>query len=462
MVKTIALKGSKKLLNAWAFYDWANSVYSLVISSAVFPIFYGALFRMQGIEKVVVFGGEIARAPLISYTTSAAFVFITIIIPLLSGVADYLGNKKIFMKFFCYLGGISCMGLYWFSLENIYVGLACYFFGLVGFWVSFAINNSYLPDVAYEEQQDAVSAKGFSLGYIGSVLLLLVNLAMVMQPSFFGFDLSIPESVMQKGVESEINAAKELAKNNASIEAMKVSFLSVGIWWIIFAQYTFYHLPKGNKKEGEKKNIILNGFKELKLVWQQLRDEVKLKRYLIAFFVYSMAVQTVMLIATYFGEEEINWGTDAERTTGLIVSILVIQIVAILGATLTARASKIFGNIKTLIVVNALWVLICIYAYFVITPMDFYIAAGCVGMVMGGIQALSRSTYSKFIPETTDTASFFSFYDVAEKIGIVIGTFLYGFVAQYTGSMRNAIIFLGIFFLVGMLLLTKVEKVKNL
>lgn len=458
MAKTIALKGSKKLLNAWAFYDWANSVYSLVISSAVFPIFYGALFRMEGIEKVAVFGGEIARAPLISYTTSAAFVFITIIIPLLSGVADYLGNKKNFMKFFCYLGGLSCMGLYWFSLENIYVGLACYFFGLVGFWVSFAINNSYLPDVAYEEQQDAVSAKGFSLGYIGSVLLLIVNLAMVMQPSFFGFDLSIPESVMQGGVESEINAAKELAKNNASIEAMKVSFLSVGIWWIIFAQYTFYHLPTGNKKEGEKKNVILNGFKELKLVWHQLGDEVKLKRYLIAFFVYSMAVQTVMLIATYFGEEEINWGTDAERTTGLIVSILVIQIVAILGATLTARASKIFGNIKTLIVVNALWVLICIYAYFVITPMDFYIAAGCVGMVMGGIQALSRSTYSKFIPETTDTASFFSFYDVAEKIGIVIGTFLYGFVAQYTGSMRNAIIFLGVFFLVGMLLLTKVEK----
>ncbi|WP_299435824.1 MFS transporter [uncultured Maribacter sp.] len=462
MAKTIALKGSKKLLNAWAFYDWANSVYSLVISSAVFPIFYGTLFRMEGIEKVGVFGGEIARAPLISYTTSAAFVFITIIIPLLSGVADYLGNKKIFMKFFCYLGGISCMGLYWFSLENIYIGLACYFFGLVGFWVSFAINNSYLPDVAYEEQQDAISAKGFSLGYIGSVLLLIVNLAMVMQPSFFGFDLSIPESVMQGGVESKINAAKELAKNNASIEAMKVSFLSVGIWWIIFAQYTFYHLPTGNKKEGEKKNIIFNGFKELKLVWHQLGNEVKLKRYLFAFFVYSMAVQTVMLIATYFGEEEINWGTDAERTIGLIVSILVIQIVAILGATLTARASKVFGNIKTLIVVNALWVLICIYAYFVITPMNFYIAAGCVGMVMGGIQALSRSTYSKFIPETTDTASFFSFYDVAEKIGIVIGTFLYGFVAQYTGSMRNAIIFLGIFFLAGMLLLTKVEKVKNL
>ncbi|RRQ47654.1 MFS transporter [Maribacter algicola] len=441
MLKTLVLKGSKKLLNAWAFYDWANSVYSLVISSAVFPIFYGALFRVAEIEKVNVFGVEIARAPLISYTTSLAFVFIAIITPLISGIADYLGNKKIFMQFFCYLGGLSCIGLSWFSLENIYFGLLCYFFGLVGFWVSFAINNSYLPDVAYPEQQDAVSAKGFSLGYIGSVLLLLVNLAMVMKPEVFGITTD--------------------AAGVAEIKAMKYSFVSVGIWWIVFAQYSFYYLPKGNKREGERTNVILNGFRELKSVWHQLGNQTRLKRYLGAFFVYSMAVQTVMLIATYFGEEEIGWGSDTERTTGLIVSILVIQIVAIFGASVTAWASKNFGNIKTLIVVNALWVVICVYAYFLITPMDFYIAAGCVGLVMGGIQALSRSTYSKFIPETKDTTSFFSFYDVAEKIGIIIGTFLYGFIAQFTGSMRNAIIFLGVFFLVGMLLLTRVKQLKR-
>ena len=369
MEKVLALKGTKKLLNAWAFYDWANSVYSLVISSAVFPIFYGALFRVAEIEKVTIFGGEIARAPLISYVTSAAFVFIAIVTPLISGIADYLGNKKIFLKFFCYLGAISCIGLYWFSLENIYLGLVCYFFGLVGFWVSFAINNSYLPDIAYPEQQDGISAKGFSLGYIGSVILLVFNLAMVMKPEIFG--------ITNDGGEA------------AEIKAMKYSFVSVGIWWALFSQYTFAHLPKGYKREGQRKNIVLNGFKELSLVWKQLGGQVRLKRYLGAFFVYSMAVQTIMLIATYFGEEEINWGTDNERTTGLIVSILVIQVVAILGATLTAKASKIFGNIRTLIVVNIFWILLCIYAYFLKTPMDFYIAAGLVGIVMGGIQALS-------------------------------------------------------------------------
>ncbi len=437
-MSVLALKGSKKLLNAWAFYDWANSVYSLVISSAVFPIYYGALFRMAEVEQVVVFGMSIARAPLISYVTSLAFVFIAIITPIVAGIADYLGNKKVMLKFFCYMGGLSCIGLYWFSLESIYLSLSLYLLGLVGFWVSFAINNSYLPDIAYPEQQDGISAKGFSLGYIGSVILLVVNLMMVTKPEWFGI------------TDSEANPA--------AMKAMRYSFVSVGIWWMLFSQYTFFHLPKGFRKEGERKSIIFNGFRELNKVWRELQNQKRLKRYLVAFFVYSMAVQTIMLIATYFGEEEIMWGSDDDRTFGLIKSILLIQLVAILGAYLTAGASKRFGNIRTLILVNFIWMALCVYAYFLQTPMDFYIAAGLVGMVMGGIQALSRSTYSKFMPPTEDSASYFSFYDVAEKIGIIIGTFLYGLVAQLTGSMRNAAIFLGVFFLVGAFLLMRVPK----
>jgi UMF1 family MFS transporter len=438
MSKALPIKGSRKLLHAWALYDWANSVYSLVIASAVFPIYYGALFRTAGIEEVEIFGGTIARAPLISYLTSIAFVCIAVITPLLSGVADFLGNKKSFMKFFCYLGGLACIGLYWFSLETIYLGLLFYFLGIIGFWISFAIYNSYLPDIAYPEQQDMISARGYSFGYAGSVLLLLFNLAMVMSPQTFG-----------------ISGSPDLP---AELLAMRISFVTVGIWWIGFSQYTFYHLPVGFKKQGEKKHILFNGFRELKLVWNQLREAIRLKRYLSAFFVYSMAVQTVMLIAAYFGEEEIAWGSDSERTTGLIVSILVIQIVALFGALVTARISKMIGNISTLILVNGLWFVICIYAYFVHSPMEFYTAAGAVGLVMGGIQSLSRSTYSKLLPETTDTTSFFSFYDVAEKIGIVIGTALYGAVAQLTGSMRNATIFLGLFFALGIVLLFNVPK----
>ncbi|SFW26174.1 MFS transporter, UMF1 family [Sinomicrobium oceani] len=429
-------KGSKKLLGAWAFYDWANSVYSLVIASAVFPIFYGALFREAQLEKIHVFGGDIARAPLISYVTALAFLVVSVISPLLSGVADYTGNKKIFLKFFCYLGAFSCIGLYWFSLEHIYFGLTCYFLALIGFWASLVFYNSYLPDIAYPEQQDSISAKGYSMGYIGSVVLLLLCLLMILKHEWFGF--------------------------SGAGAPTKISFILTGIWWIGFSQYTFYYLPKGNTSHGKyHRNVLFNGFKELKKVWIRLGESPRLKRYLGAFFVYSMAVQTVMLAATYFGEEELEWGGADERTTGLILSILLIQIVAAFGAWITSLISRRMGNIKTLTGINILWALICVYAYFVKTPEQFYIAAAFVGLVMGGIQSLSRSTYSKFLPETEDTASFFSFYDVAEKIGIVIGMFLYGFIAQITGSMRNSVLFLGALFFVGIFLLLRVETVKK-
>jgi UMF1 family MFS transporter len=430
-------KGSKKLLNAWAFYDWANSVYSLVIASSVFPLYYQALFSSSGIEYITIFGGTIRSTPLITYTTAIAFIFISLLIPILSGIADFVGNKKVFMKFFCYLGAFSCMGLYFFNLENILTSLLFYFLALIGFWCSWIFYNSYLPDVAYPEQQDKLSAKGFSLGYIGSVLLLLFNLAMIMFPESFG-----------------------LGDDGASkMKAMQISFISVGIWWLLFSQYTFYYLPKGNITNNKVTwHILFDGYRELKSVYRSLSENEVLKRYLYAFFVYSMAVQTVMLVATYFGEQEINWGSDNQKTIGLISSILIIQLVAIIGAQLTSKASSKFGNLPTLIVINGIWAVICIAAFFMTKPLQFYITAGFVGMVMGGIQALSRSTYSKFLPNTKDTASYFSFYDVSEKIGIVIGMLIYGFIDQFTGSMRNSIVFLMLFFIIGAILLARVPN----
>ena len=430
-------KGSKKLLNAWAFYDWANSVYSLVIASSVFPLYYQALFSSAGIEYITIFGGTIRSTPLITYTTAIAFIFISLLIPILSGIADFVGNKKVFMKFFCYLGAFSCMGLYFFNLENILTSLLFYFLALIGFWCSWIFYNSYLPDVAYPEQQDKLSAKGFSLGYIGSVLLLLFNLAMIMFPEFFG-----------------------LGNDGASkMKAMQISFVSVGVWWLVFSQYTFYYLPKGNANSNKVTwHILFDGYRELKSVYLSLSENRVLKSYLCAFFVYSMAVQTVMLVATYFGEQEINWGSDNQKTIGLISSILIIQLVAVIGAQLTSKASSKFGNLPTLIVINGIWAVICIAAFFMTKPLQFYITAGFVGMVMGGIQALSRSTYSKFLPNTKDTASYFSFYDVSEKIGIVIGMLIYGFIDQFTGSMRNSIVFLMLFFIVGAILLVRVPN----
>jgi UMF1 family MFS transporter len=278
-----------------------------------------------------------------------------------------------------------------------------------------------------------LSAKGFSLGYIGSVILLVISLYLIIGRT-----------------------------DEEAIHAMKLSFVFTGIWWALFSQFTFYYLPKGNKNENALTfSVVLNGYNELKKVQQIFFKDIKLKRFLFAFFVYSMAVQTVMFVATYFGEQEINWGTADEKRQGLIVSILMIQLVAVLGAILTSRLALKFGNIKTLIGINSVWIFICIGAFFVTEPIQFYLVAGIVGLVMGGIQSLSRSTFSKLMPKTEDTTSFFSFYDVAEKIGIVIGMLLYGSINQITGSMRNAILFLVLFFVIGVVLLFRTLKIEN-
>ena len=427
-------KGDSKVLNAWAFYDWANSVYPLVISSSVFPIYYGAMFIDD--LYINVFGFDFKNTALISFLTAFAFIILSFITPILSGIADYMGNKKSFLKFFCYMGSISCMGLYFFDLENIYLGLFFYFFALLSFWASLVFYNSYLPDIAFKEQQDKLSAKGYAMGYIGSVILLLFNLAMVMSPESFGIVGDKPE-----------------------LMAMKYSFISVGLWWMICSQYTFYYLPNLTEKRKIINHVFFNGFKELQEVWNELKRIIVIKRFLIAFFIYSSALQTVLLIATYFGEQEINWPKD-EKTIGLIVSILLIQLIAVFGAMLTAKISEKIGNIYTLIILNFIWAFLCMGAYFITTPMEFYIAAAMVGMVMGGIQALSRSTYSKMIPETDNTTSYFSFYDVSQKVSIVFGMTLFAFVDQITGSMRNSILVFIFIFLLGAILLKRI-KIKN-
>jgi len=388
-------------------------------------------------DTVKFLGYQINNDALISYVTGLAFIVISIMSPLLGGVADYVGNKKSFMKLFNYIGASACIGLFWFSLDDLWFGLTCYFFGLIGFWGSIVFYNSYLPDIAFRDQQDQASAKGFSLGYIGSVILLIICLVMILFYDVFGFESeSLPT---------------------------RISFILTGIWWIAFSQYTYTYLPEGQRKGVAKtKDIFWNGFKELKKTYQKIKSSFGFEPYLRAFFVYSMAVQTIMLIATYFGVGEIQWA-EGQSTTGLIISILVIQIIAILGANLASKFAEKHGNVNILIVINFIWIGICVFAFFITQPYQFYITAFFVGLVMGAIQSLSRSTYSKFIPEEeTDTASFFSFYEVTEKVGIVIGMFLYGFVAQLTGSIRNSILFLILFFVGGIVLLFRLKaKTKN-
>jgi UMF1 family MFS transporter len=412
---------SKKIINGWAMYDWANSVYNLVITTTFFPAYYAAITGTQNPEfkdGIKFLGRTFVNTELKDYVLSFGFLVIAFLSPALSSIADYKGNKKNFMRFFCYLGAASCSLLFFFDKSNVTLGLVCFMFAGIGFYGSQVFYNSYLPEIAAEKDMDRISARGYTMGYIGSVLMQMIG---------FGLVIAMPENPLP----------------------LKITFLLVGIWWVGFAQITFSRLPISPKSERKtKKHALANGFHELQLVWNQVKHMPTLKRYLGAFFFYSMGVQTVMLVAIDFGIKELKL-----ENSKLIITAVIIQMVAIGGAILMSRLSAAFGNIKVLCFTVLLWIGVCIAGYFMQTETHFYIIASLVGLVMGGIQSLSRSTYSKMMPETNDTASFFSFYDVTEKLAIVIGLFSFGLIEGLTHNMRTSILALIIFFVVGLILL---------
>lgn len=412
---------NKKIINGWCMYDWANSVYSLVITSAIFPVYYDAVTTTAGKGDVVdFFGLQVVNSVLYSYSLSFSFLFVAAILPLLSGIADYSGKKKQFMKIFMYLGSFSCLGLYFFDGDSIEWGIICSVLASIGYSGSLVFYDAFLPEITTLDRYDKVSAKGYALGYIGSVILLVLNLAMILQYETFGF--------ASEG------------------DATRFAFLMVGVWWMIFSQIPFMRLKDNVYNRKVEGNVLTEGYKELLKVYQSLKGLKVMKLFLLAFFFYNMGVQTIMYLATLFGSKELKLASDQ-----LILTILIIQIVAVGGAYLFAYISKIKGNKFSLQVMVLIWIAICLGAYFVYNAYEFYVLALIVGMVMGGIQSLSRATFAKLIPEgSIDHASFFSFYDVTYNISIVMGTFSYGFIEQITGSMRNSALALMLFFMVGM------------
>ncbi|GHA57244.1 MFS transporter [Pontibacter akesuensis] len=419
-------KNNPTVTRAWCFYDWANSVYSLVITSTIFPIYFTAVARRPDGTSVVNFlGAELESSVLFTYAISAAFLIIAVLSPILTAIADYSGRKKLFLRLFCYLGSLSCAGLYFFTFETFTLSVILFVLATIGYSGSIVFYNAYLPEIATEDKFDSLSARGFSMGYVGSVLLLIFNLMMIMKPEWFG-----------------------IAPENTSLPP-RIAFLTTGIWWFAFAQYSFYHLPGNVYARKPEGSWLLNGFKELQHVLQQVKGLPLLKRFLLAYFFYNMGVQTVMYLAAIFGEVELRLPSEV-----LILTVLIIQLVAVAGAYVFSKLSARYGNIQALIMAVCIWIVVCVGAYFTYGEYQFYGLAAVVGSVMGGIQALSRSTYSKLIPATTiDHASFFSFYDVTEKISIVLGTLAYGAIAQATGSMRYSVLALISFFILGLIFL---------
>ena len=445
-------KDNPRTIRAWSFYDWANSVFPLVITSAIFPNFYDYQTTHDSSgnfigHTVTFFGIEFENQNIYSFIYAFALSIVVLITPVLSGVADYLGNKKRFLQFFCYLGAISCMCLFFFDRRYLELSFLPFITATVGFWGSLVYYNSYLPEIASEQNQDKVSARGFALGYFGSSLLLILCLVGI---------------IVFKYEETVVNGVIVSTKGFFKV---KYSFLLTGLWWMGFAQYTFANLPnKNHKTHGlENRKLLSKGFTELLNVWSQIKLMPQMKRFLTGYFFYNMGVQTIMVVAVLFARNEIEWGegeaAEKAKTNALIVSILIIQFVGIAGSFLFSWLSRQIGNIKSLMVSVAVWIFICVFTFAVVhTPFEFYLVAFLVGLMMGGVQALSRSTYSKYIPVTEDHTSFFSFYDVVEKLGMILGTVSFGMISQITGGMRNSILSLIVFFVIGIVILYTLIK----
>ncbi len=413
----------RKTINGWALFDWANSSYALVISVAVFPNYY---IRVTD-EYLNVLGMQISNSSLYAYSISFAYLMIALMLPTLSGIADSSGRRKFFMKLFTLAGSLACIGLFIFQgMTEVLFALIFFMLATIGFDGGKVFYNSYLPIISTPDKYDVVSAKGFAYGYIGSVLLLIVNLLMIMNPQWFG-----------------------LASDTLAI---RISFVMVGLWWLGFAQISFRRLPRDESKKGMTTRDLRKGIDEIKQVWNDLKPQKNLKRFLISFFCYSAGVQTVLYLAATFAEKELQFGTSE-----LIIVILILQLVAIAGAYLFAFLSKVRGNKVSLMSMLSIWIIICVLAYYVQDKGSFYLIAASVGLVMGGIQSMSRSTYSKLIQDNTEEAtSYFSFYEVLEKLGIVFGTFSFGLIDQLSGGMRNSILVLAIYFIIGMVILSRV------
>jgi UMF1 family MFS transporter len=427
---------SKKVIRGWAMYDWANSVYNLVITTTFFPIYFTSVTKKQfGSDFIPFLGRKFVNSSLYDYSLAVAYLFIALLYPVLTSIADTRGNKKAFMKFFCYMGSLGCALLYFFNGANLWLGIICFMMASMGFVGSLVFYNAFLPEIAAPEDQDRVSAKGFSFGYIGSVILQLIGFALV---------------VLLPG---------------DPFLAPRITFLLVGIWWASFAQITFAALPETRSEGKIGARIFSESFSAMKEVYLEVRKLPVLKNFLRGYFFYSMGVQTVMLAATLFGSKLLQL-----PDTKLIVTVVVIQLVAIPGAVWMSKLSATFGNLRVLTGIIVFWIMICLAAYYTAwfkeqggnPEFGFYGLAIAVGLVMGGIQSLSRSTYSKLMPDTKDTSSYFSYYDFTEKLAIVIGMFSFGLIEEATGSMKNSVLSLIVFFVFGLLWLIRAQNLKSL
>ncbi|WP_277673661.1 MFS transporter [Piscibacillus halophilus] len=411
-----------KLQRSWMMYDWANSAFATTIMAAVFPIFYNSVAAANLSEG--------AATSYYSFTQSIAVLIVAVMAPILGAIADYSAAKMKFLRFFAYMGMAGSILLFTVNEGNYILASLLFIIASVGFSGGNVFYDAFLPHVTNKDDMDRVSTKAYAFGYIGGGILLAINLLMIMKYSWFGLP--------------------------SSKEATQLAFVSVGLWWFIFSIPLFKNLKEEKVvNQGKRtKSYVAIGFSRIGETFKTLKHYKQLLIFIIAFWMFSDGISTIIRMATFYG------ATIGIGQNDLIAALLITQFVGIPCTLFFSKLAKWISAKKALTLALMVYVVIVILGYFMTSALHFYLLAVCVGTVQGGAQALSRSIFARMIPHNKH-AEFFGFYGITSKFAAIIGPAVFGITAGLTDNSRLGILSLIVFFVIGIVLLQLVNIEKG-
>lgn len=425
----------RKQIFAWAMYDWANSAYITTVTVAVLPIYFsGTVVPADGF---LIGGTRYSATTLWAFLISLSTFIIFLTAPVLGAVADFTATKKRFLMAFCWGGSLFATLLFFCGSGDVWKTMAFFLIAQIGFVGGNVFYDAFLPHIASEDRMDRVSGKGYAYGYLGGGIQFALSIALISWHGALGIDRAL---------------------------AARIAMMSAGLWWAGFSAVTFLilketgtaePLPERYRRLPRPLAFIRLGIDRTVATALRVRRYSHLLLFLVAFMIYDDGIQTVITMATIYGAEEI--GLDASV---LMLTLLIIQCIALFGALLFSRLGERITAKRALLITLFLWSGVVIYASrFLAGPVGYMVLGIVVGIVLGGSQSLSRSLYGSMIPPRS-SAEFYGFYSVFSKFSAIWGPLVFGIIRQVSGSSRNAIISLVVFFLVGMVLLSFVDVKK--
>jgi MFS transporter, UMF1 family len=413
----------------WTMYDWASSAFSTTVVSVFLGPYLSAIAKTAADANGLIYflGVPIRYDSLFPYCVSISVALQVFFLPILGGITDYSHLRKRMLMTFATIGAIASILLFFSTASTLWLSALLFITANLAFGASIVFYNAYLPSIASEDQRDRVSSLGFALGYAGGGILLLLNLILFLLSDKLGIDQGL---------------------------AVRISLASAGVWWLLFSQITFRTLRsrRAVRRIPPGDSLLTIGFKQLGNTFRQIREFPETVRYLIAYLIYNDGIQTVIVVATLFGSEELHMDN-----TSLILVILLVQVVAFFGALFFGWLAGQIGTKRAIILSLVVWSGVVIYAAVALQSVaEFWVLSTVVAIVLGGSQALSRSLFSDMIPDGRE-AEFFSFYEISDRFTSIFGPLIFGLANQLTGSLRAGIFSLVILFVVGLGILITVN-----